>query len=49
MNDLAEMMPEDVDYAKFEAMFKMLGLKVEDVINMSSEKVVALINDFQTN
>lgn len=49
MADLKALMPEDIDYAKFEAMFNMFGLKIEDVINMSSEKLVALIQEFQTN
>ena len=49
MADLAEMMPEDIDYAKFEAMFNMLGLTIEDVMNMSRKDILGAINEFQNN
>lgn len=49
MAELKAMMPSDVDYAKFEAMFAAYGLKMEDVINMSSEKLVALLQDWMKN
>ena len=49
MAELKAMMPSDIDYAKFEAMFAAYGLKIEDVINMSSEKLVALLNDWMKN
>ncbi len=49
MEDLKAMMPGDIDYAKFEAMFAAYGLKMEDVINMSNEKLVALLQNWMVN
>ena len=47
--DLKALMPSDIDYTKFEAMFAAYGLKIEDVVNMSSEKLVALLKDWMIN
>lgn len=49
MADLKALMPSDIDYAKFEAMFATYGLKIEDVLNMSSEKLVALLENWMKN
>ena len=47
--DLKALMPSDIDYTKFEAMFAAYGLKIEDVVNMSNEKLVALLKDWMIN
>lgn len=47
MADLKNLMPADVDYEKFQKMFDMLGLTIEDVVNMSTKDLIGEINNFK--
>ena len=47
MNDLAELMPEDIDYQQIANMFEMLGLTMQDIANLSREQILAAIQNFQ--
>ena len=47
MNDLAGLMPEDIDYQQFKDMFEMLGLTMQDIANLSREQILAAIENFQ--
>lgn len=54
MNKLSELKPNDIDYQKFEEMFKLLNMNVQDAINDFKEDnkagqnaLIGAINDFK--
>lgn len=47
MNDLAELMPEDINYEQIANMFEMLGITMQELSELSREEILAAIENFQ--
>lgn len=47
MNDLAELMPEDIDYEQIANMFETLGITMQELSELSREEILAAIANFQ--
>jgi len=46
---LKELKPEGIDYKKFEEMFAIYGLSIENVIEMSGDEIEAILEEFMAN
>lgn len=47
METLKGLQPNDIDYDRFEEMFKLLNMNLSQVINMSKDELIAAIKAFQ--